>query len=140
MYSRILLAVDLNHEESWKKALPAACEIARASKGELHLITVVPEFGMAAVETYFPADFETKALQAAEKGLEKFAAKLPKGVDAKLHVGHGRVYDQILRLAGKIKADLVVMGSHAPDMRNYLMGSNVEKVARHFAGSVLLVR
>lgn len=140
MYSRILLAVDLNHEASWKKALPVACDMAKAFKAELHLVTVVPDFGMAAVEAYFPADFEVKALNAAEKALEEFAAKMPKGAGAKLHVGHGRVYDQILRMAKKVDADLVVMGAHGPDMKTYLMGSNVEKVARHFAGSVLLVR
>ncbi|MGD9867482.1 MAG: universal stress protein [Hyphomicrobiales bacterium] len=140
MYSRILLAVDLNHEASWKKALPVASDMAREFKAELHLVTVVPDFGMASVEAYFPADFEVKALNAAEKGLEDFASKMLKGIKAKLHVGHGRIYDQILRTAKKVDADLVVMGAHGPDMKTYLMGSNVEKVARHFAGSVLLVR
>ncbi|MEC9367735.1 MAG: universal stress protein [Pseudomonadota bacterium] len=141
MFSSVLLAIDLNHEESWKKALPAAVELAGKGKGKLHVVTVVPDFGMASVEAYFPPDFETKALQSAEKNLEAFIAKhLSKGPGATPHVGHGKVYDQILRTAEKVKADVIVLSGHRPDMKTYLMGSNAEKVVRHFARSVLLVR
>ena len=46
MFSNILLPIDLNHPASWTKALPEALDLQKASGGKLHLMTVVPDFGM----------------------------------------------------------------------------------------------
>ena len=62
MYKTILLAIDLNEASSWDKALPVALEQARAGGGQLHVMTVVPDFGMAIVGSFFPADYEKQAL------------------------------------------------------------------------------
>ena len=43
MYNEILLAIDLEEQSSWRKALPVAAELCRTSGARLHAITVVPD-------------------------------------------------------------------------------------------------
>ena len=69
MYQTILLPVDLNEESSWKKALPAALELCRLQGAKLHVMTVIPDFGMAIVGQFFPSDYEEKALAKAMEAL-----------------------------------------------------------------------
>jgi hypothetical protein len=38
------------------------------------------------------------------------------------HVTHGRVYDQIILAADRLKVDAIVMGSHRPELTDYLLG------------------
>lgn len=141
MYKKILLPLDLNHKSSWQRALPEAMRIAASSEAELHLLTVVPDFGMAVVGSHFPDDFEQKALASADKLLRDLAAEqIGSDVNVTTHVSHGRVYDKIVETAGSIGADLIVMAAHDRDLKEYLVGSNAERVMRHSDCSFLLVR
>ena len=141
MYRNILLPVDLGEESSWKDALPKAVEIAAGSKATLHLVTVVPTFGMSIVGGFFPEDFEKKALAQAKAALGEFIAKhIPGNVDARAHVAHGTIYEEILRAARKLDCDLIVVASHRPELRDYLIGPNAARVVRHATQSVLVVR
>ncbi len=54
MYRDILLTIDLNDETFWNKALPAAVEYCTAFGAKLHVVTVLPDFGMNLVGDYFP--------------------------------------------------------------------------------------
>jgi nucleotide-binding universal stress UspA family protein len=54
MYSKIMLPVDLNEEESWSKALPTALTLCRSFNASLHLVTVLPDYNMPIVGSYFP--------------------------------------------------------------------------------------
>lgn len=141
MYKDILLAVDLAHEESWKKALPVAVEQARAFGARLHVMTVLPDFGMSIVGNFFPAGYEKKALEDARQRLHAFTeAHVPAGIAVQHIVGHGTAYEEILRIAGEVKPDLIVLGSHRPEMKDYLLGPNAARVVRHANCSVLVVR
>ena len=142
MFNTVLLTVDLNEEASWAKALPQAVELVKASKGELHIMSVVPDFGSPMVEGFFPADFEEKALAKAELELETLIADhVPKSVKATPHIAYGRIHKKVLKAIEKIDCDLVVMGSHAPDrVREFLVGSNADRVVRRSPVSVLVVR
>jgi hypothetical protein len=45
---------------------------------------------------------------------------------------HGRVYDQIIAAADKLGvSDAIVMGSHRPELSDYLLGPNAARVVRH---------
>ncbi len=57
MYDKILLAVDLNEESSWAKALPTAVTLCRTFGASLHVVTVLPDYHMPLVGSYFPRDF-----------------------------------------------------------------------------------
>tara|TARA_Y100001934_G_scaffold283211_1_gene401223 strand:+ start:2983 stop:3234 length:252 start_codon:yes stop_codon:yes gene_type:complete len=80
MYKNILLPIDLNHESSWRKALPVSLERCRSFDADLHIMTVVPDMGKALVASFFPADFEEKALEQAQAALAKVVdANVPDG-------------------------------------------------------------
>ena len=97
MYKNVLLPIDLNHEASWRAALPQAAELVRASGGVLHVMTVLPDMGAALVENYFPDDYREKALKAAEGAVEALIkAHVPEGVSARPHLGYGKIHDCIL--------------------------------------------
>lgn len=141
MYKDILVPVDLDDEASWKSALGHAVELAQAFDSRLHLMTVVPDFGMAMVSQYFPKDYEHKVLEEAKANLHDFTKDhIPQGVEVQHIVGHGRVYDEILRVADEVGCDLILMASHRPELRDYLLGPNAARVVRHAKRSVLVVR
>jgi nucleotide-binding universal stress UspA family protein len=141
MYKHILLPVDLAEESSWRKALPTAVECCRAFGAELHLMTVVPDFGMSAVAQYFPEDYAERARTEAAEQLKKLAAQqITDGIKVHQRVGQGTIYEEILRVAGEIGCDLIVMASHRPELSDYLLGPNAARVARHANCSVLVVR
>jgi nucleotide-binding universal stress UspA family protein len=50
------------------------------------------------------------------------------------------VYEEILATARDLKADLIVMASHRPELKDYLLGPNAARVVRHSDVSVLVVR
>lgn len=141
MYNNILLPIDLNDESSWVKALPVAMENCQAFGAVLHLMTVVPDFRMAIVGSFFPEGYEQKAIEETSKQLHAFKTKnVPDTLKVQHVVGHGTVYEEILRVAKASGADLIVMGSHRPELKDYLLGPNAARVVRHSDTSVLVVR
>ncbi len=142
MYKTILLTVDLGHEASWKKALPVAAGLAKTSGAALHVLSVVPDFGSPLVAIDFPADYQEKALAAAKARLEELLGReTPGAMKTQAHVGIGRIHEVVLDHIASSGADLVVMASHAPDrVREFLVGSQADRVVRRSPVSVLVVR
>lgn len=141
MYKNILLTVDLGHESSWSNALPVAVEYAKVYGAALHVMTVVPDFGMSIVGSFFPKDFEKKAIGEVKQKLDAFCdERIPSDIKVRHIVGHGVVYEEILRVASEIKPDLIVMESHRPELKDYLIGPNAARVVRHANCSVQVVR
>ncbi len=141
MYKDILLAVDLTDRSSVEKALPTAVEYCQAFGSRLHLLTVVPDFGMTAVAQFFPEGFADRALAQAREDLHRLSAeRVPDTVPVQHIVAYGTVYEKILEAAREIDADLIVMASHRPELKDYLLGPNASRVVRHADRSVLVVR
>ena len=141
MYKDILLPVDLNHESSWEQALPIAVDYCHAFDATLHIMTVLPDFGMAIVGGYFPKDFESKHRQQASDQLHAFVKEhVPDDIPVQHIVAEGTPYEEILATAERINADLILMASHRPELKDYLIGPNAERVVRHATRSVLVVR
>ena len=141
MYRDILLAIDLAYENSWAAALPAAVDSARHHGATLHLMMVVPDFGMSIVGSFFPEGYEQQAIDKARERLRAFADEhVPEDVEVEVHVGHGRPYEVILASAKRIGADLIVIGPHQPGTEDYFLGSTASRVVRFAKCSVLVVR
>lgn len=142
MYKDILIPVDLEHENSWRVALPVALELHQAFGSRLHIMTVLPDLGMTAVGVYLPEGFERKHLEDTNKRLHEFVRQhLPVAEDKVQHiVCEGVVYKEIIRMAEQVGADLILMAAHRPEIKDYLIGANAERVIRHYSGSVLVVR
>ncbi|MEM8823809.1 MAG: universal stress protein [Pseudomonadota bacterium] len=141
MFKTVLLPIDLSAEESWRKALPAALRLCGPEHGTLHVLTVVPDFGMSVVGGFFEAGFEEKAMHKVGEDLAAWvSANVPDNVEVHPHVMHGRVYDQIIGAADRLAVDAIVMGSHTPELSDYLLGPNAARVVRHAKQSVFVVR
>lgn len=141
MFKDILLAIDLNHEESWGKALPVALEFARASGGTLHVLTVMPDFGLPLVGQFFPKGYEKEVGEKVLSALKEFVrSNVPKDVRTQHIVGEGTVYDVILKIADKIRSDMIVVSSGREDLKDFLLGPNAARVVRHAKCSVTVVR
>lgn len=141
MYKNILLALDLGDENSWKRSLPTAVEYAQTFGATLRVMSVVPDFGMSIVGSFFPKGDEDKMLEQARQTLHDFVGEhVPDGVKVQHVIGHGTVYEEILRVADEVKADLVVLGASRPRAGQFLMGPNASRVAREAHCSVLVVR
>ncbi|MDP6475164.1 MAG: universal stress protein, partial [Alphaproteobacteria bacterium] len=95
MYETVLMPLDLNERSSWEKALPAAGELCRASGGMLHVMTVLPGYGMNLVGHYFPEGAEEEAEAMALDELKKITAELvPEGIALEHSVVLGAVHEQ----------------------------------------------
>lgn len=140
MFQKILLPVDLSAPPSWEQALPAALRLGGPDVA-LHVVSVLPDFGMSLVGGYFDKDFEAKALHEIGETLTAWVAEhVPETVSVTPHVLHGRIYDEILRAADKLAVDAIVMASHRPELSDYLLGPNAARVVRHARQSVFVVR
>lgn len=141
MFDHVLLPIDLNHPESWDKALPMARKLCGAA-GTLHVLGVMHDLGSPMIASYLPEHFEEEALQRMKADLDGFIAEqVGPGVTAVAHVEHGHVAEHILSAARKLGADVIVMASHAPDdLRTFFVGSQADKVVRHADRPVLVVR
>ncbi len=141
MFSSILLPIDLSAEPSWKKAAPVAVKMARDDGIPLHVVTVLPDFGMSVVGSYFESGYEKTALHEIGEALSDWVdSNVPDDVEVHPHVLHGRVYDEIITAAERLGVDAIVMGSHRPELSDYLLGPNAARVVRHAKQSVFVVR
>ena len=141
MYKTILLAIDLNDEASCRKPLLSAVELTRTFGARLHVITIVRE-----VEAILEAKAAPLGYDLIAADLENRIAALIRRADASdlkpnILVTHGAsIYAEILAVAEEAKADLIVVGSHRPAMKDYLLGTNAARVVRHARCSVLVAR
>jgi nucleotide-binding universal stress UspA family protein len=143
MFNEILVPVDLEEESSWRKALPVAIEMCRKFGKKIHLVTVLPTYGMAMVGGYFPKDFEKKAFAETKTRLAAFAKEhVPGDVPVDCTVRQGTIYEEIIDTRAKIgdACDLIVMASHRPQLADYLLGPNAARVLRHSQVTVMVVR
>ena len=141
MYRRILLPVDLDEEGSARRLLATALELCRGADATLHVMTVVPGFGLSMVSQYFPKGYEKDVREKTLARLHRFVRdNAPEGTPVQHIVGEGTIYEVVLRTAEHVKADLIVIASHGPRLKDYLLGPNAARVVRHATCSVLVVR
>lgn len=141
MFKDILFPVDLDQAGSWNKALPMAIEYCHAFKSTLHVLSVVPDYGMSLVGQFFPRTHEKRVLNAATDRLHLFVKEnIPPTVRVRHIIAQGTVYEVILSIAKEIQSDLIIMTAHRPELRDYLLGPNASRVVRHADQSVLVVR
>jgi nucleotide-binding universal stress UspA family protein len=136
----VLLPIDLSDTDTQTAALREALALV-GSDGVLHVVSVLPDFGMAPVGSFFRKDYEKEALASFGEALSEWVGThVPDTVEVHPHVLHGTIYDEILRAADKLKVDVIVMGSHRPAFKDYLLGPNAARVVRHAGCSVYVVR
>lgn len=140
MTRKILMPIDLNAPSSWIKPL-AEVQLMLSRGGELHVVSVLPDFGLSMVGAFFKAGFEQTALHQFGEAMRAWVKQnVPGAIDVHPHILHGNIYDEILKAADKLEVDLIIMAAHRPEARDYLLGPNAARVVRHAKQSVYIVR
>jgi nucleotide-binding universal stress UspA family protein len=141
MFTSILVPVDLAANSGKRRALAVAVDMARRYDADLTVMTVIPDFGMSIVGSFFEEGFAERALAEAASKLGAFCAEhVPADLRRHERVAQGSIYDEVLRAAREIGCDCIVMGSHRPELKDYLLGPNAARVVRHAPCSVVVVR
>lgn len=82
-----------------------------------------------------------KTVEAADKLARFVKSKLFRNVSVKSVITHGITYEEIVMQASRLKADMIIMGSHGNEGSNkFFIGSNVQKVIRETSLPVLSVK
>lgn len=148
MPRKILVPIDLVHEASWKSALPAAIDLARAPDDEVVLMTVVPEM-TAGLDWRYAIRGETGGsekldipgiLADAKTRLEQIVREHAPDRPVEVIARFDTIYEEILNVADEMKVDQIVMAAHRPSLADYLIGPNTARVVRHAHCSVQVVR
>ena len=132
MFRNILVAVDFSDHAA--RALDTAIELAKESKGRLHLIHSYPILPVmpAPYEVSMPLDLERSLRASADQQLGDWAARARKaGVQVETTTTPEFPSEAIVRCAEKIGADLIVMGTRGTTgLKHLLLGSVAERTLR----------
>ncbi|MET4101797.1 universal stress protein F [Roseovarius sp. MBR-78] len=143
MTGPVLCAVDISNPRRDDNVLRSAARLAALDGAQLDLITVVPDYGMSVVGSYFDKEHHPKIEQEARRRLDDLVSEVL-GPEANASIRHlvvtGNAYEEILRVARADGASLIVIGAHKPDFHDFLLGPNAARVVRHAACSVMVVR
>ena len=135
MYKNILVGVPLGEAAHPERLVSVARVLADkgAAVTLVHVIEQIPSYAT----TYLPAGFHEKNSKTVLAKVEAMARSLP-GARAVVIDGHaGRT---LLEYAAKNGVDCIVVGSHMPEMVDYLLGSTAGHIARHAKCAVHVVR
>lgn len=143
MTKSVLCAIDLSNGDLDSPVLKQAAQMADVNQAQLDVVSVIPDYGETWVSTFFEAHHHEKVEAEARKQLEQLCLSVL-GADRNEAVRHivttGTAYREILNTAAQAGSDLIVIGAHKPDLKDYLLGPNAARVVRHSSCSVFVVR
>jgi len=136
MYKKIVVPVDMGQIERGEKILAKALALLDAG-GEILLVNVV-ETVPSYITIDLPIDFIDVSVKDADVKLAELDTRL--GAKARKIVRTGSPAREIMEVAEREGADLIIIASHRPDFSNYLIGATADRVVRHAKCSVLVDR
>lgn len=136
---RILLATDFS--ELAARATPQAVLFAERFSAELVLLHVIETFPI----DYMVGLGESKKMNAVleDKARERIAgaAKQIQSVPVRTMVRWGKPFQEIVKAAQELKADLIVVSTHGrTGLKHVYLGSTAEQVVRHAKCTVVVAR
>jgi universal stress protein A len=138
---KILVAIDFSDPS--RKALQFAVSMAELYGASLSLIHVVePASFVNDMSNVVLAKSNKEVAADAKLHLIKLAeAEVPSSIPVTSEVLVGKPFNEIARLATKLKTDLVVIATHGyTGLKHVMLGSTAERVVRHAPCPVLVVR
>lgn len=143
MTKSVLCAVDVSEGNVDSQVLKVAAQLADMHGAQLDVITVLPDFGNSLVSGFFKPDFHKHAEEEAAKHLQELCIATL-GEERNKSVRHvvatGPAYKEILIVAENAGTDLIVIGAHKPDMKDFLLGPNATRIINHSQCSVYVAR
>ena len=136
---KILIAHD--GSKSSEKALKQAFEIADKFGSSVTVISVVPELYLTELMEMDRLRILETLTEEAQRIMDKIKAKTAGSKPVRTIVAQGNPAEEILGTANKIKADLIVTGSHGRHgAQKFLLGSVSSKIIDHAPCTVLVVK
>ncbi|SQI40926.1 Universal stress protein G [Leminorella richardii] len=142
MYTSILVPLDVMEDELSHNALKHAVGLAKLTGATLHLLHVLP-ISTTIINAYELGylDLKDKASTIAEERLALMAKEIDLPKDrVSYSIAFGSTRDEIVEATDTVQADLIVIGSHRPNIKTHLLGSNASGIVRYAKTSVLVVR
>lgn len=138
MFDKIMVAVDLMHEDMAAKVVATALGVG-GSHACYQLVTVIASVNGGLVSSFLPRDYDKQVMSAAQEKLHAFSAvHFPADVSVRHIIAHGTIYEEINRLADEQNVDLIVINATKPNSRG--LGPNAARVARNSNKTVMVVR
>ena len=136
MFKTVLLPVDVAHLDEGHKTLEVALSIASPDAAIilLYVMEDIPNW----TDLDLPRDFKENSMLKARKALESIAKTTDRALQVEVRAGHA--YSTILKEAEEMNADLIILASHKPGLKEYFIGSNTSKVVNHANCSVVVLR
>lgn len=108
MFKKILVPIDVDRPIAAKAVYDNAAEIARQNDAEVKLISVMPGFGMPIVGSFISDSVRKEALEHFRDELKSFRDE---NCDSTVtfHIRSGKHYEEIVKIAQKWDADLIVV-------------------------------
>ena len=135
----VLVPTDFS-EESFK-ALRYGAALARRAAAALHVVHVAEiDFAPpgAALPGRNPLVDENEEARALRQQIQEVVGS---GITPTFHGRTGRAFDQIVRFARELQADVIVMSTHGrTGLKRLVLGSNAERVVQHSSCPVFIVR
>ena len=138
--NRVLLAT--NFRPASAAATQLATSISNHQGAELHAVYVIGDY-FDQISSIFP-EGGLAALTRFRSHVQEQMAQLSRGLGAKAstHIAEGRPYQEIVKLATSLDADLIVIGTAVHGSlfgSNQVLGSEIERVIRNSPCPVLCV-
>lgn len=137
MTSKILVPVDLEHADKLNKGLKIAASIAKSEGAAvcfLGVTSIEPTTVAATPEAYASKLTAFAEDQAKTRGIETESKAVT------VHDTSVELSDTILNTAKEFGADLIVMASHVPGLKEHVFSTNAGYIANHAPISVYVVR
>ena len=135
MYNTIIVPTDFSDEESTIRSLKKAEKLSDNGRIILlHVLDDIPSYALVDI----PLDMMPDLVPQTRDSLKAmvFLSK----VKAEIEVRNGGSYREIIESSKEHEANLIIINSHRPGFKDYLLGSTAAKVVRHSPCSVLVER
>ena len=135
MYNTIIVPTDFSDEESTIRSLKKAEKLSDNGRIILlHVLDDIPSYALVDI----PLDMMPDLVPQTRDSLKAmvFLSK----VKAEIEVRNGGSYREIIESSKEHEANLIIINSHRPGLKDYLLGSTAAKVVRHSPCSVLVER
>jgi len=138
---KVVVAIDFS--ETSAQALPYASTLAKRFGAEVILLHVIQP--LAVTSPYSPSDVQNAGQamkRRATAQLSQLCEEVFDGnVAARVAVRFGTPYDEITKAAKSLGTDMIILTTHGyTGLKSALLGSTAERVVRHAACPVLVVR
>lgn len=141
MFNKILVPVDIDYPRTARAVYQNAVELASLSGAEIRIVSVMPGFSMPIVASFVTEEIKNEAKQHFKDALAEFVAKNCQDDKVTHKVLVGKHYEEILKMADKWEADLIVVYHNRRRSDNEAFSNTcAQKIMKRANCSVLRLR